>query len=174
MHIDWRNELTREDHGLFLCGLPIAMHCHHYSVNLQQTLENTLGESGVEILFEAAERASYNGLSAFFKKYNRLTAIGSKMEFASTIYQDCGLGVIHFQEMSPGGGLVVSPSSHYVTGWLAKIGVRQTPGCHFARGWIAGVLELLYDRPFGSYRVQEKQCKMMRAEKCVFLVKERT
>ncbi len=174
MHIDWRSELTRENHGLFLCGLPIAMHCHHYSINLQKTLEDALGESGAELLFEAAERASYKGFYAFFKKYSRLTAMGSKLEFASTIYQNCGLGVIHFQDMSPGGGLVVSTSSHYVTGWLAKIGRRQTPGCHFARGWIAGVLEVICDRPYGSYLVQEKQCKMMRDEKCVFLVEERT
>jgi predicted hydrocarbon binding protein len=148
------------------------MHCHHYSINLQKTLEDTLGERGADLLFQAAEQATHKGFKAFFTKYRRMTAKSSQLEFASTLFQNCGLGVIHFQDMPPGGGLVVSTSSHYVTGWLAKIGRRRTPGCHFARGWIAGVMEAVYDRPYGSYRVEEKQCKMMCSNKCVFLVQE--
>ena len=47
MLIDWRSDLAREDHRVFISGLPIAMHCHHYNINLQKTLEDTLGEEGV-------------------------------------------------------------------------------------------------------------------------------
>jgi predicted hydrocarbon binding protein len=68
----------------------------------------------------------------------------------------------------PGGGNVVSPSSHHVTGWLAKHGKRDTPGCHFTRGWIAGALEAIYLRPLEFYTVEEKRCKMMRHEQCEF------
>ena len=57
-HIDWSRELDRKEHGLMLAGLPIAMHCHHYSINLQKTLEDTLGEQGVDLLFQSAERAT--------------------------------------------------------------------------------------------------------------------
>ena len=63
-------------------------------------------------------------------------------------------------------------SSHHVIGWLAKHGRRTTPGCHFSRGWIAGVLEVIYNRPIGYYLVEEKTCKMMLDEKCLFMVRE--
>ena len=171
-HIDWNNEIVRENYGLILSGLPVAMHCHHYSINLQKTLEDTLDGAGVALLFQAAERASFHGFCSFFEKHGRITAKSSKLEFASMVYQNCGLGVIHFQELGPSRWRVVSPSSHYVTGWLAKHGRRNTPGCHFARGWIAGVLEVIYDRPLGFCVVKEESCKMMRDEDCVFQVTE--
>ena len=95
------------------------------------------------------------------------------IEFASTIYQNCGLGILLFQKVGPHGGRIVSPSSHHVTGWLAKHGRRETPGCHFSRGWIAGVMAVIYDRLPDAYAVEERECKMMRRDECVFLVRER-
>ena len=55
MIINWRSELAREGHRVILSGLPIAMHCHHYNINLQKMLEDTMGEKGVHLLFKAAE-----------------------------------------------------------------------------------------------------------------------
>jgi hypothetical protein len=34
-------------------------------------------------------------------------------------------------------------------------------------------LEVIYQRPLGYYAVEENECKMQRAEACVFHVKER-
>jgi len=87
---------------------------------------------------------------------------------AATLFQYCGLGVIHFQTIGLSGGRVTSPSSHHVTGWLAKYGRRDTPGCHFTRGWIAGILAAIYDRSPGDFFVEETCCKMMRAPECIF------
>jgi hypothetical protein len=171
-YIDWRKELGREGNRVVLAGLPIAMHCHHYNINLQKTLEDTLGEEGIDLLYQAAEQASFSGLQRFLAQFKQIKTAKSKLELASTIYQNCGLGVLHFQELDSRGGQVVSPSSHHVTGWLAKHGSRKTPGCHFSRGWIAGVLEVIYDRPVGTYTVEETSCKMMRADVCIFEVKE--
>lgn len=173
MPIDWRSELGREGHRVILSGLPIAMHCHHYNINLQKMLEDTLGEEGVQLLFQAAEEVSFHGFRSLLNQYDRIKTIKSKLELVSTIYQNCGLGVIHFKKMGPRGGRIVSPSSHHVTGWLAKHGRRKTPGCHFSRGWIAGVLEVVYNHPLGYYTVEERSCKMTRKDECVFLVKER-
>jgi hypothetical protein len=149
------------------------MHCHHYNINLQKTLEDTLGEDGVQLLFQSAEEASFIGFQSFLNQYDRLKTIKSKLELAETIYQNCGLGVIHFKKVGPRGGEIVSPSSHHVTGWLAKHGRRETPGCHFSRGWIAGVMAVIYNRPLGYYIVEERTCKMMRNDECVFSVKGR-
>lgn len=173
MLINWRSELAREGHRVILSGLPIAMHCHHYNINLQKMLEDTLGEEGIRLLFLSAEEVSFYGFESLLSQYKRIKTIKSKLEFAATVYQDCGLGIMHFKKVGPRGGRIVSPSSHHVTGWLAKHGRRKTPGCHFSRGWIAGVMEVIYNRPLGCYTVEERDCKMMRKDECVFLVKER-
>jgi len=172
MLIDWRSELAREGHRVILSGLPIAMHCHHYNINLQKMLEDTLGDEGVQLLYDVAEEVSYYGFQSFLNQYERIKTIKSKLELAGTIYQNCGLGIIHFKKVGPRGGRIVSPSSHHVTGWLAKHGRRETPGCHFSRGWIAGVLAVIYDHPLKYFAVEEQHCKMKRDEECVFVVKE--
>jgi len=171
MLIDWRSELGREGHKVILSGLPIAMHCHHYNINLQKMLEDTLGDEGILLLFKAAEEVSFQLFQVLFNQYQQIKTIKSKLELASTIYQNCGLGVIHFQKIGNRGGRIISPSSHHVTGWLAKHGRRETPGCHFSRGWIAGILEVIYNHPPGYYAVEEQACKMMRKEQCIFQVK---
>ncbi|MGD9135383.1 MAG: 4-vinyl reductase [Desulfobacterales bacterium] len=149
------------------------MHCHHYNINLQKTLEDTLGEEGIQLLYHAVEETNYHGLKNLFDQYKKIRTLKSKLEMASILFQNCGLGIIHFKKIRPNMAHIVSPSSHHVTGWLAKHGRRNTPGCHFTRGWIAGALEAIYDRPLGYYVVEETHCKMKRDDVCVFKAKER-
>ncbi|MHA2500191.1 MAG: hypothetical protein ACXAEL_11545 [Candidatus Hodarchaeales archaeon] len=172
MHFDIRNELSRKDDRVTLIGVPIAIHCHHYNIGLQKALEDTLGKEGVQLLFRVAEEESYLSFQSFFRQYGQIKTIKSKLEFARAIFQNSGLGIIHFKRVRPNGGRIVSPFSHHVTAWLAKYAARKTSGCHFSRGWIAGVLEVIYDRPLGYYDVKEKSCKMKRDDDCIFLVKE--
>jgi len=155
-----------------LSGQPIAMHCHHYNINLQKTVEDNLGNEGIGLLFKSAEEASYQSFQHLLNQYPQIKTSKSKLEMAAILFQHCGLGIIHFEQVRSGGGHVVSTSSHHVTGWLAKHGQRDTPGCHFARGWVAGALEAIYSRNPGFYAVEEKRCKMMRHETCVFHIEE--
>ncbi len=169
--MDWKRELVRKGHRVVLYGQPIAMHCHHYNINLQKTLEDTLGDEGVRLIYHAVENTVFNSIKQLLKHYKKLKTIKSKLEMASILYQNSGLGIIHLQNAKSHGGQINSPSSHHVTGWLAKHGRRETPGCHFARGWIAGVLEAIFDHPIGYYSVDELECKMMRDDECIFDVK---
>ena len=173
MILDWRNELTREGSRITLSGLHVAMHCHHYNINLQKMLEDHLGEKGIEVMIRASEAACFSGFQSLLGQLDRLRTVKSKLELFSTQYQSCGLGLIHFEKVNPKGGRAVSASSHHVTGWLAKHGRRDTPGCHFARGWIAGVLEVIYNRPLGYYQVEEQNCKLTGAQECRFKISER-
>jgi predicted hydrocarbon binding protein len=173
MILDWRSELSRDGSRVTLSGLHIAMHCHHYNINLHKMLEDHMGEEGVALLVKSAEEASYKGFQLLLGQLDRIRTIKSKLELFASLYQNCGLGIIYFEKLNPKGGRIASVSSHHVTGWLAKHGRRQTPGCHFTRGWIAGVLEVIYDRPLGSYAVEEQTCKMTGNEKCLFKVRER-
>jgi len=170
---DWQTELGRRGNRVVISEQPIAMHCHHYNINLQKTLEDTLGPKGVQLLYRSVEETNFHAFKNLLNQYKKIKSIKSKLEMASMMYQHCGLGIIHFTKVRPSIAHIVSSSSHHVTGWLAKHGRRDTPGCHFARGWIAGALEAIYSRPLGHYRVEEKKCKMQRDDECVFHVTER-
>lgn len=168
--LNWQDELVREGHRVFFSGQPFAMHCHHYNINLQKTLEDTLGEEGVRIMLRSAEESGFSNFRNLVDQYSYLKTEKSKLEMAATMYQNYGLGVIHFQHIDHTGGRIVSPSSHHVTGWLAKHGRRKTPGCHFTRGWIAGILAVIFERPLGHYLIEETHCKMKGDRQCVLQV----
>ncbi len=170
MIINWPDKFARKGHEIFLSGLPIALHCHHYNMNLQKTLETSLGEEGSRLIYQAAEKSSYDGFASILMHHPKILTIKSKLELAATSYQYRGLGIINFTQIGPEGGRIVSPHSHHVTGWLAKFGKRETPGCFFPRGWIAGTLAVIYKRPLGYYRVEEHACKMSLARECIFEV----
>jgi len=171
--LNWQRDLGRDGHRVLFSGQPVAMHCHHYNINLQKTLEDTLGDEGVRLIVQSAEEAIYSNFLTLLKQYKPIKTLKSKFEMAALMYQNAGLGIIHPQKLDPEGGVYISPASHLVTGWLAKHGRRGTPGCHFTRGWLAGILEVIFDRPIGHYAVEERQCKMVRDEECLFVVKER-
>jgi hypothetical protein len=169
---DWKQELARHGSQLVLSGQPIVIHCHHYNINLQKTLEDTLGEKGLRLIYRSAEDATYHGLKALLAQYREIRTVKSKLEMAAIWFQSSGLGIIYPQQVRSCGGVIVSPSSHHVTGWLAKHGRRDTPGCHFSCGWIAGALAAIYSKPLGAYNVVELKCKMMNLKECIFQVQE--
>ncbi|RJQ68359.1 MAG: hypothetical protein C4519_23260 [Desulfobacteraceae bacterium] len=167
---DWKRELDRKDHQVVLSGQPIAIHCHHYNINLQKTLEDTLGDDGILLIYQSAEEAAYHSLKPLLARYCEIKTFKSKLEMCAIIYQNCGLGIIHPQDIEKDGGFFISSSSHHVTGWLAKHGRRNTSGCHFSRGWLAGALEAIHGYPIGSFSVKELKCKMTGDKECVFQV----
>ncbi len=169
--LSWQKELSRDGHRLVFAGQPFTMHCHHYNINLQKTLEDTLGDEGIDLLYQSAAESNYISFQTLANQYTQIKTKKSKMEMAATLFQNSGLGIIHFQKIGPEGGRIISPSSHHVTGWLAKHGKRNTPGCHFTRGWIAGLMAVLYDRSPDEFIVTETSCKMMRDPECVFTIR---
>ncbi len=168
--LNWQDEFAREGHRVFFSGQPFAMHCHHYNINLQKTLEDTLGEEGIQLIFRSAEESGFNNFRNLVHQFSYLRTVKSKLEMAAAMYQNYGLGVIHLQNIDMDGGRIISPSSHHVTGWLAKHGRRKTPGCHFTRGWVAGVLAVIFGKPKGHYHMEEMHCKMVGDPECIFQV----
>lgn len=171
--IQWKANLTRHGERILIYGMPMALHCHHYNINLHKMLEEKLGDEGIELIFRSAEEAGFIGLSNVYNIFNQIKSSEYKLKIASTIFKNSGLGILEFTQIGPEGGEVISCSNHHVTGWLAKHGRRTTPGCHFIRGYIAGMLEAVYNLPLGHFIVKEKQCKMVQNEQCIFFVKVR-
>ncbi len=169
--LNWQKELGRDGHRVKFSGRPVAMHCHHYNINLLKTLEDTLGDQGIRLLYQSSEEAVLGDFKSVLAQYKAIKAKKSRFEMAALMFQNSGMGIIRAEKLNAEGGIFVSPSNHHVTGWLAKHGRRKTPGCHFVRGWIAGVLEAIYDRPLGYYHVSEERCKMVQEGECVFMAR---
>jgi predicted hydrocarbon binding protein len=170
---NWTEELDRDGHRVMLSGQPFAMHCHHYNINLQKTMEDTLGQEGVQLLFRSAEAAAFDSFKYLMTQYDQLKTASTRFEMATLLFQNCGLGVLSAKQLDARRSVIVSMSSHHVTGWLAKHGRRHSPGCHFSRGWIAGVMAAIFERSPGFYDVKEVACKAMLDKKCVFHVEAR-
>jgi hypothetical protein len=85
MTINWPEKFARKGHEIFLSGLPIALHCHHYNMNLQnnmnlqKTLESSLGSEGALLIYQAAEESSYVGFTSFLRHHPKISAIKSKL-----------------------------------------------------------------------------------------------
>ena len=137
---DWQNELNRDGHRVVISGQPIAMHCHHYNINLQKTLEDTLGEEGVQLLYRSAEETNYNSLQHLFNQYKKIRTHKSKLEMASLLYQNCGLGIIHFRKVRPNSALlralpaIMSPGGSQNTGAVKHPAVTL-PGAGLPVRW---------------------------------------
>ena len=88
---DWQGELARDGHKVILSGQPVAMHCHHYNINLQKTVEEALGDEGVQLLFSSVEEASYLSFQQLLDRYQRIKTLKSKLEMAGILFQNCGI-----------------------------------------------------------------------------------
>ena len=95
MFIDWQDKLKRIGNRVALFDIPIAMHCHHYNINLHKMLEDILGLEGVRLIYNAAEESNHTAFKIMLEEYQRIRSDKSKLEFAASVYQHCGLGVIN-------------------------------------------------------------------------------
>jgi len=71
MLIDWREELSRDGHKIMLSGVPSDMHCHHYHINLQKMLEDTLGEEGAQLMYRTAEAVAHEGFQSILANHDQ-------------------------------------------------------------------------------------------------------
>ena len=131
---NWKNELSRDGHRVELSGLSMVMHCHHYNINLQKTLEDTLGEEGVALLVRSVEEASHTIFRSLLHQFDQIKTEKSKLEMAATMYQNCGLGIVHLPGNRAGGRpnrQPLQPSRHRLAGqaWAARnTGLPLYPG----------------------------------------------
>jgi len=112
MFIDWQDKLKRIGTRVALFDIPIAMHCHHYNINLQKMHEDILGQEGIRLIYNAAEESNHAAFKIMLEEYQRIRSDKSKLEFAASIYQHCGLGVINFQDVGrmAAGGVLLHPN----------------------------------------------------------------
>lgn len=166
-------EFDADNNIIKLSGVLVSIHCHHYNCGLLKAMEEITLFDGRELFMKIAEEQFYYNYKDYLAKHPELKAESDKLGAASELYSLLGFGKIDLSRLTSQGGTALSVSSYYVIGWLAKYGRRKTPICHFARGFLAGILEVVYNKPLGSYEVNEITCIVTGDDECKFEVKEK-
>ena len=74
MFIDWQDKLKRIGNRVALFDIPIAMHCHHYNINLHKMLEDILGLEGVRLMYNAAEESNHTAFKIMLGEPKKATS----------------------------------------------------------------------------------------------------
>ncbi len=140
---------------------PMILHCHHYNVFLQKSIEASSDYIDAEaILTDSAQEVGYSVFSDYFKEGN--FSESEKLKTIEELHSCCGFGVLDLSAVTSAGGVVHSPSNHYVEGWLSKFGERKTEkygAAFFTAGFIAGALDAVYEKELGCFCSKQTHCK---------------
>jgi len=144
----------------FLAGSPVVVHCHHFNLFWDQTMDDALGEEvGRRIRTHAAHKASYKFLRGLVDEVGATSPV-ERLRLASTIFSAMGHGKLHLA-VGRSGGLVRGEQLHYGFGWCEKYGgrlSRSEPADAFATGFSAAATEVAYNLDPGSRRATEERC----------------
>ncbi len=158
------------DRGIIdLGGRRLVLHCNHYNVYLQRTIEDGLKDRAPRLLVAAGTEAARNLLSGIEAR----SPAGSpreSLERAVGIFAQHGFGVFDISQLNLRGGTATIARSHYALGWRSRWGVRPTPGCFFPSGYLAGAIAIASNLAPERVTVNETECYAAGAEQCTFVV----
>ncbi|MCD6319230.1 MAG: 4-vinyl reductase [Candidatus Desulfofervidaceae bacterium] len=160
-----------EKNLISVSGALVSLHCHHFNCGLLKAIEELKGIDGLTLFVKTTEEVYRHFFSDYLKQHPELTTPADKLQAASEMYYAFGFGKLNLSNLNEQGGTAKATSSYYVTAWLAKYGRRHTPVCYFTCGFIAGVLESVFTKPIGSYKVKETKCLITGSDFCEFEVK---
>ncbi len=155
----WKKFLKRNTELQYVSffGEPVVLHCHHFNLFLQQTIEDPPYVDGEWILFRNAYEVSFSLL----KNVASTLSFRTKREFfdaCADLSRFLGFGTLEFHDVTSSGGTVLVPSSHYSEGWIAKYArtSRRSRGVdYFLRGFVSAVWNIAYEKPEGTYSAVE-------------------
>jgi len=140
---------------------PLVLHCHHYNIYLQTTLEDASGYLDVySILVDSSHEIVYGQFKQYFQD-NPGLSIEEKKAVVEDYFRFSGFGLINLSDANQEGGRVNSMSEHYGVGYKAKHGQRpanESGVSFFSTGFLAGAIEAIYDMPLGSIISKQELC----------------
>ncbi len=151
-------------------GKFVSLHCHHFNCGLLKGLEELKGIDGLSLFVKTTEEIYCQSFSEYLQRHQELETLDDKLQAAAEMYYAFGYGILDLSALNERGGFAKAKSSYYVTAWLAKYGRRHSPVCFFTCGFIAGILEAIFNRSLGSYKVEEINCLIMGSDCCEFKV----
>ena len=162
----------KERNVLTVANQPVVLHCNHYNMFLQQSIEDLLGEERARVLQISA------AMRTIARVFDNIDLQGMKGEdilaLGSDLFRKLGYGLIDFSEVSPTGGRVFLPFSHYAFNWFAKFGPAKNGVCLFAMGFALATINRAFGTSFDVSSIKEVECRGMDPEKheqCILEVK---
>ncbi len=155
-----------EDHGRRLMDgskEPMIFHCNHYNYWLQKNLLINPDFGMADAIGDAAAVQGHVTAKALSEKLNLQTP-DAVLKAAGDQYSQHGFGILDFSGLSPQGGDVRSPTSHYGQCLASACGgdFNQEQNI-FDRGYAAGAAAAAFGLPVGSFRAVSKACHSLGA-----------
>lgn len=151
-------ELDRARKLVKLFDEPVILHCHHYNLFLQQTIDDPSYIDGVSIQQDSSQEINFQHLSSAFEATNAQSK-EEKFAVAAQLFKFQGFGWLEITGDAHG-GVITLHSSHYAQGWRSKYSSqikRQKPVCHFAVGFAAALFDVIF-ADLGHYVAIEEEC----------------
>ena len=156
--LDYSSDTNRR----IIAGKEIILHCHHYNSRIQRSVEKIPKIDGKSLIKGAAE-------VVFAEQFEHIKANANseaqQWELASGMYQHLGFGKLDFSKVNE--GVIRSQESHFVKGWQAGFAKERDHVCTFTEGYIQGIV---YSITGKLVNVQENQCMISGADKCLFSI----
>lgn len=152
-----------------LGGRRLVMHCHHYNVFLQRTIEEGLKDRAPQLLTAAGMEAG-RLLLAGLEAEAPAGSPGEVILRAAELLRAHGFGRADVAGLGERGGAASMERSHYAIGWTSRWGTRRTPCCFFVAGFLAGAVAVAGRIAPERVTGRELACLAAGAERCSFAV----
>jgi len=139
-----------------------VLHCHHYSTLYTQSAFyfNEVGFEGIDIFIKTAEEVFGKFLKDYYQKH-QIQNKEDRISIAEQYWKTVGMGIVEILSYEENGGKAVMEYSHIDEGWLKKWGGADKPVNLFTRGFLAGTFAAVFNKEFGSYKVEEVKSIVM-------------
>jgi predicted hydrocarbon binding protein len=131
-----------------------VLHCHHYATLFTQLAIDAEDLGGIANLVKAGEKVFGEVLKTYFNK-NGIDSVEDRVEIARQYWKTIGMGLVDISITDENSGVAKMDYSHLDEGWLKKWGGADRPVNFFTQGFLAGVFGAIFDKPMGSYGVEE-------------------
>jgi hypothetical protein len=154
LQLDHRFDRTSKKH--YVNDWNTVLHCHHYSSLFTELAICTSGMDGTKKLVQAGEKVFAAWLSQYYSN-RKVSAIRDRIDIAEQYWKSMGMGLIEIVSSTETVGSATMEYSHLDAGWLSKFGAFNSPVNFFTQGFLAGAFSAIYDKPLGSYVVDESK-----------------
>jgi hypothetical protein len=154
----------------YIGDLVSVLHCHHYATLFTQLAIDAKDlVDGTKILREVTEDVVHGVLTKYYAQ-SSINDSQERLDIGRQLYAFYGLGKMAFVAPAASGGTVEMSTTHVDEGWIKKWGKAKMPVNYIGTGFIAGLFAAAFDKPVRTYKVVEKQSRVMGADKSVFAI----
>ena len=137
-----------------------VLHCHHYASTFTELAISARSFAGIENLIGSAEHVFGTWLKDYYRQ-KAVNTVAERVWTAEQYWKTIGMGLVKIVASSPDRGMASMDYSHIDAGWLQRMGHWNSPVNFITQGFLAGVFSAVFDKPLGSYSVEETQSLVM-------------